>query len=1458
MAAVEESEETLSAVDEAYRLLKNNFKALLDLTEPDEMCDELYSANILSDEEAREFVFSKSPLKDRKRRLLYTALQKIKGCREHIESFLVTLEKVDSELVQKLCGQIREIMKGTDQYDQIKLQKFKRELSALYNCTLQSDENIDAKYTVIRECVTSFFKSQFESSVSKSQLQELLNRLCYKEMIIPADLYSWSFAMLEEITRTSDASVAINEAIIPPQADKKLFSEAIVHNCLILCCLVVHKDGKKYLDSIIHDFDELSVSKPQDPKLERYVIAKREKDKELYIGFLGEPDLEIWQESGIISEGITKQTDHFPVRFFVEQIQDGYSIIFTGFEFGGLLALSVYASVWKQTCLSISNLSQSTMCVTFGVPLVPLKADKILDECHTEMKENSHIFQLQGDYVSRLLQFDDITNGVKDHDKLSGKIGAVIVGHLLKCQAAVKKNKSADFENPLSELKIVLSDDHLTKPRDVKLLGTYHYIHSAMVSQVSSERAQEILKIPSAAELDKIPKNSNIMDEHSIEKYNDCLKKFYFRTKNPPSAAANAVSLLKPDVSSVTFYRHGDEIALVLQGQNLWFCSKICINGKNHITIDHLEADAINRSVRFNYTPKNEKDLIIERHTETVDILLYSHFASPIKRKVSVKCMGEYHISYRQRQLAICTPGEVITLSFLTALLECTSDGVASKRYKTICRFLEAAARIVPIESICYTIANSPQEIAWKCTEAFFSIDPPPPSIELAAGLEIAYMNLAVGSDPAFLDHLQRHCLQVISQMSSSGKPIPSVLNVHVPVPVPRSFSEVVQSNPVRLHQNPLQPLDRSTLLAMMNKLRETAKKYCVDNSFKTTLRVISGANVRELFATRVDGKGSKLLSPIDVLKMGRKKLDALKAEELENDIFRVLDKSSEEAKKYYNEEMLKIIQNICNDELLICTLLLGGFMEQRIRVPLVDSPLETAHILQTTEAPPAVGVWALFSLGMIDFEKMSSSKKGKAMVVKVEKYIKGIFTKSNQASDQHSEFYAGKLQFLLQCLKSNETVSCNTNYISYSLETQLADLCSRRDIKPATSVKILVNKWDDYFKNNLLCHVLQQFRPLVARWIIWCLNIHRLREELASHTTVGIMGLSNSGKSCLVKKLFRQKTAVGSTSMQRTTVSFLYNLEGIVNGLSVIDFPGIDDGDSGVMPSQLLLRIPQLIVFVLDFKRWETNAALKWIHFFKSSGIPILICLSHADKLYASTCIGDDGTEIVSKDNARRFLQQELEKLREKLDPLPNWEMGFYSFCQDKDSSLNCDQGRQALSDVGILSCNDVGVWIEKELREYLKEEGLAERWKYFLASEKKKDENSKPKQAKTPTVVDDCATGLTRDIDFLNEDKDAHKAKSYSTPFEASEVIKLLRHAKFGFTKSFQHLLSELCIPTDKKEQLKKEANFDNYDCEFPTEKAIDWWITNKEGSWEDFLEVLRNCDEVTAASYIEKRLV
>lgn len=477
----------------------------------------------------------------------------------------------------------------------------------------------------------------------------------------------------------------------------------------------------------------------------------------------------------------------------------------------------------------------------------------------------------------------------------------------------------------------------------------------------------------------------------------------------------------------------------------------------------------------------------------------------------------------------MCTPGEVIVLSFLSALLESTSSDVASRRYRTVCQFLEEASTIVPIESIFYAIADATDEIAWKCAEAFMSTAVViPPSMQLSAGLENACVRLMYGSmiDPAIL---QRQALQFVSQMSSSMQlSMSPVVDLKFSITGHRSFSEVVKdSGDHQLVHLPLPQhfssadLDRNAILTKLISLRDEARKLCIKLSEAGTLRVISGRNIEQLFCTR---SKRKLQSPIEVLKLGRKKLQNLQSE-AENDILQNLA-DREEAKKFINEEMFSTINKITSNELSICALLLGAFMEQQIRVPLVDSPLETAHILKTTEAPPAVGVWALFSLNMIDFQKMFTTKKGKAMIIKVEKYIKGILAKSTQRPNfQSEELYAGKLQFLLQCL--NDSVSCNTSCISYSLEAQLADLCEKRDIKSTTRVKTLVQNWNSYFKENLLYHIMEPFRPLVARWIIWCLNIYRLREELASHTTVGIVGLSNSGKSCLLRTLFKQKVLI-------------------------------------------------------------------------------------------------------------------------------------------------------------------------------------------------------------------------------------------------------------------------------------------------------------------------------------------
>ena len=103
---------------------------------------------------------------------------------------------------------------------------------------------------------------------------------------------------------------------------------------------------------------------------------------------------------------------------------------------------------------------------------------------------------------------------------------------------------------------------------------------------------------------------------------------------------------MEPEVSSVTFYRHGKNIALELKGQNLWFCFKINIKSKSgSIFIDTLEANGTSRSVHFNYTPKDENDLIIERHTTAVNIVLYSHFVHVDRNSIKPKVPAKYIVS---------------------------------------------------------------------------------------------------------------------------------------------------------------------------------------------------------------------------------------------------------------------------------------------------------------------------------------------------------------------------------------------------------------------------------------------------------------------------------------------------------------------------------------------------------------------------------------------------------------------------------------------------------------------------------------------------------------------------------------------------------------------------------------------------------------------------------------------
>ena len=170
-------------------------------------------------------------------------------------------------------------------------------------------------------------------------------------------------------------------------------------------------------------------------------------------------------------------------------------------------------------------------------------------------------------------------------------------------------------------------------------------------------------------------------------------------------------------------------------------------------------------------------------------------------------------------------------------------------------------------------------------------------------------------------------------------------------------------------------------------------------------------------------------------------------------------------------------------------------------------------------QGPASVGVWVLSSLRYADIGPLLSKCHGNKLLVKIEKSVKAILERES-LSEADNEQYAAKLQFMVQGLQ--RIVTCNSQYISYSLERQLSELCTERKIDSNTPLNDLILKWGGLFKDHLLSHLAVSHHPLIARWLKWALMVHHLRESLAKYTAVGVVGLVNSGKSTLVNTLFK------------------------------------------------------------------------------------------------------------------------------------------------------------------------------------------------------------------------------------------------------------------------------------------------------------------------------------------------
>ena len=456
-----------------------------------------------------------------------------------------------------------------------------------------------------------------------------------------------------------------------------------------------------------------------------------------------------------------------------------------------------------------------------------------------------------------------------------------------------------------------------------------------------------------------------------------------------------------------------------------------------------------------------------------------------------------------------------------------------SQRLKDITRFLEEAVKVVPIESIFSAIAYMDNDTALECAKAIVAAKPPiPPSLMMLSGAQKAVVRMRTGVLPHFAAILadnftrsivstRRHNTRMSPRVSISA-PKHNQICVTVSVPVGyqlSSYSDIAQGKPRRfVVERYSTTCNISPYLKGLSpthpKLAGGLEKYTRVPEGEKILEQVSNLSIEHVYPVdsyrRHTMRMSTLQSPLEVLRHAREKIASFIEDSQAEDL------NSSQGTQSSNEQMLALVRDINEHNLRICAALLGAFMEEQIRIPLLKSEMDTAGVLSEMSSPVAMGVWTLFSMGYNELKAKLSSLQGNPLLVEITDYISGVLSDNLEKPSYRSSKYDAKLQFLLQGIK--KTVSCSSQYISYSLEHQL---CSNLKFDKDIPIAKLMNDWDQIFHKDALSLVAKSHRPLTARWLKWAVLIHDLREALAKYTCVGVTGLVNSGKSQLVSKLF-------------------------------------------------------------------------------------------------------------------------------------------------------------------------------------------------------------------------------------------------------------------------------------------------------------------------------------------------
>ena len=100
-----------------------------------------------------------------------------------------------------------------------------------------------------------------------------------------------------------------------------------------------------------------------------------------------------------------------------------------------------------------------------------------------------------------------------------------------------------------------------------------------------------------------------------------------------PSGALCELDDLKPILSSVELHRHGNELAVVVEGSNLWFSYQITLHDTQKIAIHGHEANGT--AIKYHLKGDHESKVVVAN--EKVKVYMFTHFSSKmVKQNVSV------------------------------------------------------------------------------------------------------------------------------------------------------------------------------------------------------------------------------------------------------------------------------------------------------------------------------------------------------------------------------------------------------------------------------------------------------------------------------------------------------------------------------------------------------------------------------------------------------------------------------------------------------------------------------------------------------------------------------------------------------------------------------------------------------------------------------------------------------